>query len=68
MALTGHKFPRDAMPTDEARFHTFITESLITASGDLARDYREALAAPLEITDENAHSMNDLFKRYDESL
>jgi hypothetical protein len=68
-ALAGILYPRDAMATDEQRFQDFIDASGITQTGDLARDYREALhsvagAPNLDIN----FSIDDIFKIYFDSL
>lgn len=67
-ALSGILFPKDSMPTSEARFETFIASTGITRSGCLATDYRRALCSILGIVDENSVSIDDVFKRYINSL
>lgn len=69
-ALTGILFPRDAMPTDEERFKTFIADAGGTSGVDITTDYRNALATLLGYTEAQAltRSVQDLFKEYVESL
>ncbi len=67
--ITGIEYPRDAMPTDTSRFNDFITDSGITKTGDLQLDYRAALFTVLGPGGKvNDYSLNDIFKRYFESL
>jgi hypothetical protein len=57
------------MPTDEARFQTFIDDSGITQTGDLSRDYRAALDTVLGASGNDIdYDLPDLFKRYYDSL
>ena len=68
-ALAGILFPRDAMPTDEVRFQTFIDDSGITQTGDLSRDYRAALHSVLGLSGNDIdYDLPELFKRYNDSL
>lgn len=67
--ITGILYPRDSMPTDEARFQTFIDDSGITQTGDLSRDYRAALHSVLGLSGNDIdYDLPDLFKRYYDSL
>jgi hypothetical protein len=68
-SITGILYPRDSMPTDEARFQTFIDDSGITQTGDLSRDYRAALHTVLGVSGNDIdYDLPDLFKRYYDSL
>lgn len=67
--LAGIVSPRDSMPTDEARFQTFIDDSGITKTGDLTRDYRAALHSVLGLSGNDIdYDLPELFKRYNDSL
>lgn len=67
--LDSITYPRDSMPTDEARFQTFIDDSGITQTGDLTRDYRAALHSVLGLSGNDIdYDLPELFKRYNDSL
>jgi hypothetical protein len=67
--IIGIAYPRDAMPTTEARFQNFIDDSGITKTGDLSRDYRAALHSVAGLSgDDIDYSLDDAFKRYYDSL
>jgi hypothetical protein len=69
VSLSNIIFPRDSMPTDETRFQTFIDDSGITKTGDLARDYRTALHSVAGLSgDDIDYGLDDAFKRYYDSL
>ncbi len=68
-SLAGILYPRDSMPTDEARFHTFIDDSGITKTGDLTRDYRAALHSVAGLSGNDIDlDLQETFKRYFDGL
>ena len=67
--LASIVYPRDSMPTPEQRFRDFITDSGITQTGDLTRDYRAALHAVAGLSGNDIdYDLHEAFKRYYETL
>ena len=63
LAVENESYETGALAGDFDKYHRFIQLSGITRTGCLQTDYRNAMAAALGISDANAYSIDDLYKR-----